>query len=49
MDKLREKKSQLQPSLDVIDRVDKSVTELERVANFLDAYTKDLEAKLQQL
>ena len=46
MDKLREKKAQLQPSLDAIDRVDQSVTELERIAGFLDDYTKELERKL---
>eukprot|EP01051_Picozoa_sp_SAG22_P009507 SAG22_NODE_797_length_7135_cov_211.841103_9_plen_258_part_00 len=48
MDKLREKKAQLQPSLDAIDRVDQSVTELERIAGFLDEYTKELEAKLNE-
>ena len=46
MDTLREKRQQLQPSLDAIDRVDESVRKLEAVAQILDKYTQQLESEL---
>ena len=46
LDKLREKRAEIQPSLDAIDRVDESVAQLEQIAMHLDEYTKMLEEKL---
>ena len=46
LDKLRERRAEIQPSLDAIDRVDESVRQLEEVATKLDEYTKLLGARL---
>ena len=45
LDKLRERRAEIQPSLDAIDRVDESVRQLEEVATKLDEYTQLLGAR----
>ncbi|XP_028404906.1 biogenesis of lysosome-related organelles complex 1 subunit 2-like [Dendronephthya gigantea] len=49
MKQINEKYEKLKPYLDMIDKVDASVTSLEAAAQKLDTYSKELEARFKKL